>query len=60
MTNQRRGQQHVGPRTARRATERAELKEAGRAEQRGRRVPATVAGFETALRERGYDGVAKC
>jgi hypothetical protein len=35
------------------------LKEAGRAEQRGRRVPPTAAGFEAAIRDRGYDGVAE-
>lgn len=59
MTNQRRGRQHVRPRTARRAAQRAALKEAGRAEQRGRRVSSTVAGFEAAFRDRGYDGVAE-
>jgi hypothetical protein len=59
MTNQRRGKQHARPRTARRAAHRAELKEAGRAERRGRRVSPTVAGFEAAFRDRGYDGVAE-
>jgi hypothetical protein len=59
MRNQRRGGQHVRPRTARRAAHRAELKQAGRAEQRGRRVPPTVEGFEAAFRNRGYDGVAE-
>lgn len=59
MTNQRRGSQHVRPRAARRAAQRAALKEASRAEQRGRRVSPTVAGFEAAFRDRGYDGVAE-
>ncbi|MEJ3741749.1 hypothetical protein WEI85_00405 [Actinomycetes bacterium KLBMP 9797] len=35
------------------------MKVANRAEQRGRRVPPTVAGFEAALRDYGYDGVAE-
>lgn len=56
MANQRR---RVRPRTARRAAERAEWKMGDRAERRGRRVPPTIAGFETALLERGYDGVAE-
>ncbi|MEV0135742.1 hypothetical protein AB0H83_45780 [Dactylosporangium sp. NPDC050688] len=30
-----------------------------RSEQRGRRVPPTVAGFEAALRDRGHDGVGE-
>jgi hypothetical protein len=59
MTNQRRGRQHARPRTARRAAHRAELKEAGRAERRGRRVSPTVAGFEAAFRDGGYDGIAE-
>jgi hypothetical protein len=59
MANRRRSQQHVRPRAARRAAERAARKHAGWAEGRGRRVPPTVEGFETALRDRGYDGVAE-
>jgi hypothetical protein len=59
MTNQRRGRQHARPRTARRVAHRAELKEAGRAERRGRRVSPTVAGFEAAFRDGGYDGIAE-
>jgi hypothetical protein len=59
QTNQRRGRQHARPRTARRAAHRAELKEAGRAERRGRRVSPTVAGFEAAFRDGGYDGIAE-
>jgi hypothetical protein len=59
MADQRRGRSHVRARTVRRAARRAELKQADRAEQQGRRVPPTIAGFETALRDRGYDGVAE-
>ncbi len=58
MKNQRRRRQ-VRPRTARRAAQRAAFKEAGRAERRGRRVSPTVAGFEAAFRDHGYDGVAE-
>ncbi|MFI7529711.1 hypothetical protein [Nocardia salmonicida] len=47
------------PRTERRAAERAALKIGVRAERRGRSVSPTVAGFEGALADRGYDGVAE-
>ncbi|MDQ7808264.1 hypothetical protein Q5425_31410 [Amycolatopsis sp. A133] len=56
MTTQRNGRR---PRAARRAAERAEAKVARRAERAGRRVPPTIAGFEAALDERGYDGLAE-
>ena len=59
MTNQRRSKRHLSPRAARRAAQRAALKKAGQAERRGRRVSPTVAGFEAAFRDRGYDGVAE-
>lgn len=49
----------IRARTARRAAARAQRKDAARAERRGRQVPATVEGFNTALANRGYDGVAE-
>jgi hypothetical protein len=55
VVSQGRSRQRVRPRTARRAM----MKIANRAEQRGRRVSATVAGFEAALLERGHRGVAE-
>lgn len=59
VVSQGRGLQRVRPRAARRATQRAAQKVRGRAERRGRRVPPTVAGFEAALHDRGYDGGAE-
>ncbi|MFF0281781.1 hypothetical protein ACFYSW_15855 [Rhodococcus aetherivorans] len=47
------------PRTARRAAERKLLKQAMRAELRGRRVTPTIEGFEAALLNRGHDGIAE-
>lgn len=49
----------VRPRTARRAGERAAKKTAMKAEHRGRRVPLTVAGLESAVNQRGKDGLAE-
>lgn len=45
--------------TARRIAARTQRKDADRAERRGRQVPATVEGFNTALANHGYDGVAE-
>ncbi len=59
MSGARAGARPVRPRTARRAAARADLKDADRAERRGRQVPPTVDGFAAALAARGYDGVAE-
>jgi len=49
----------IRPRTAKRAAARENLKIGGRAEARGRAVPPTLAGFQAAFRQRGFDGLAE-
>jgi len=59
MTRGNQPRQRVRPRTARRQELRQAIKDAGRAERRGKQVPPTVAGYKTALATRGFDGVAE-
>lgn len=59
MAGQGGGQRRVRARTARRATQRDQIKIGRKADRRGERVPLTVAGFEAALRDRGHDAIAE-